>query len=117
MKLKFLVDVGVGRAVEDLLRSHGYDMKAVRDIDPGAKDSDILDIAVSEGRMVITMDKDFGELVHKLSMQHSGVLILRMEDAKGAEKAEVFRKILAKFEAEIIGKFCVYQDDRLRVRS
>ena len=32
MKPKFLIDVGVGRAVEDTLRSHGYDMKAVRDI-------------------------------------------------------------------------------------
>lgn len=117
MRLKFLVDVGVGRAVENLLRSDGYDIKAVRDIDPGAKDCDILDIAVSEGRMVITMDKDFGELVHKLSMKHFGVLILRMEDAKGAEKAEVVREILAKYETEIIGKFCVFQDDRLRVRA
>jgi len=117
MKLKFLVDVGVGRAVEDLLRSYGYDIKAVRDVDPGAKDSDILDIAVSEGRMVVTMDKDFGELVHKLSMKHSGVLVLRMENANGVEKATVIRDILAKYEAEISGKFCVYQDSRLRVRS
>lgn len=117
MALTFLVDVGVGRAVEDLLRSLGYDIKAVRDINPSAKDCDILAIAVSESRMVITMDKDFGELVHKLSKQHTGVLILRMEDARGAEKAEVVKDILAKFNAEIIGKFCVYQDSRLRVRS
>ena len=115
--LKFLVDVGVGKAVEDSLRSHGYDMKAVRDIDPSAKDCDILDSAVSEGRMVITMDKDFGELVHKSSMLHSGVLILRMEDAKGAEKAKVVIEVVAKFETQITGKFCVYQDGRLRVRS
>jgi predicted nuclease of predicted toxin-antitoxin system len=117
MALKFLIDVGVGRAVEDLLRYHGYDMKAVRDINPSAKDCDILDIAVSEGRMVITMDKDFGELVHKLLKQHSGVLILRMEDAKGSEKADVVSKVLATFANEIVGKFCVYQDGRLRIRS
>lgn len=117
MRLKFLIDVGFGRAVEDLLRTRGYDLKAVRDIDPCAKDSEILDIAVNEGRMVITMDKDFGELVHKLSMQHSGVLILRMEDARGMEKAEVVGKILAEYESEINGKFCIYQDERLRVRS
>jgi predicted nuclease of predicted toxin-antitoxin system len=59
MALKFLVDVGVGRAVEDLVRSLGYDMKAVRDINPSAKDCDILDIAVSEGRMVITKGQVF----------------------------------------------------------
>ena len=91
MALKFLVDVGVGRVVENVLRSLGYDTKAVRDIDPRAKDSDILAIAVREERMVITMDKDFGELVHKLSKQHTGVLILRMEDARGVEKAEVIK--------------------------
>lgn len=117
MALKFLVDVGVGRVVENVLRSLGYDTKAVRDIDPRAKDSDILAIAVREERMVITMDKDFGELVHKLSEQHTGVLILRMEDARGVEKAEVVKNILATFRAEITGKFCVYQDNRLRVRS
>lgn len=116
MELKFLVDVGVGRAVENLLRSLGYDTKAVRDIDPGARDCDILEVAVSEDRMVVTMDKDFGELVHKMSKQHKGVLILRMEDGRGAEKAEVVKDILAKFCTEIIGKFCVYQDNRLRVR-
>jgi predicted nuclease of predicted toxin-antitoxin system len=105
MRLKFLVYVGVGRAVENLLIHLGYDTKAVRDINPSAKDCEILDSAVREDRMVVTMDKDFGEFVHKLSMPHSGVLILRMEAAKGAEKAEVVRELLAEFGNEIIGKF------------
>jgi predicted nuclease of predicted toxin-antitoxin system len=116
MSLKFLVDVGVGRAVEDALRSHCYDMKAVRDSNPRATDTDILEVAVSEGRMVLTMDKDFGELVHKQSLPHSGVLILRMEDARSAEKVAVVLEILSTYEHEIAGMFCVYQDGRLRVR-
>jgi predicted nuclease of predicted toxin-antitoxin system len=58
--MKFLVDVGVGRAVEQLLRDSGHDVRAVRDIDPHARDSEILRIAVAESLMVVTMDKDFG---------------------------------------------------------
>jgi len=63
------------------------------------------------------MDKDFGELVHHSSMPHAGVLILRMEDATGREKAKVIKEILLKYKSEIAGKFCVYQNERLRVRE
>ena len=85
-ELRFLVDVGVGKGVEEYLRAEGYDTKAVRDIDPRLEDSVIIRTAVSENRMVITMDKDFGELVYHSSMEHSGVLMLRLENATGSEK-------------------------------
>jgi predicted nuclease of predicted toxin-antitoxin system len=59
--LRFLVDVGVGKGIEKYLREEGYDTKAVRDIDPRMEDEEIIHTAVSENRLVITMDKDFGE--------------------------------------------------------
>jgi predicted nuclease of predicted toxin-antitoxin system len=77
-ELKFLVDVGVGKKVEQWLQRGRYDIKAVRDINPKMDDREILGIAVSEGRMVITMDKDFGELVYNSGFQHAGVLLLRL---------------------------------------
>jgi predicted nuclease of predicted toxin-antitoxin system len=58
----------------------------VRDIDARMEDEEIIRTAVTENRMVITMDKDFGELVYHSSMEHSGVLLLRLEDATGTEK-------------------------------
>ena len=47
------------------------------------EDEKIIRTAFLENRMVITMDKDFGELVYHSSMKHSGVLLLRLEDATG----------------------------------
>ncbi|MDP2753719.1 MAG: DUF5615 family PIN-like protein [Nitrospirota bacterium] len=114
-KLNFLVDVGVGKKVEEWLKENGYDVKTVRSIDPKAKDTEILKIAISESRMVITMDKDFGELVFKSGKSHAGVLILRMEDANGNEKAEIIRKILHEYEDKMKNRFCVFQDGRLRI--
>ncbi len=81
-KLKFLVDVGVGRKVEQWLKENGYDVKSVIDIDPRMPDNQILKTAESDLRTVLTMDKDFGELVFKNRQNHKGVLILRLEDAK-----------------------------------
>ena len=115
--MRFLIDVGVGKKVEKWLRENGYDTRAVRDIDVKAKDVDILKLAVSEDRMIVTMDKDFGELVYNSGLLHSGVLILRLDDATGEKKVEILGKILTRFSDEIEYKFCVYQDGRLRIRK
>ena len=58
--------------------------------------------------MVITMDKDFGELIYNSGMTHAGVLIVRMEDATGDQKAEALQSILLRFSGKIDGMFCVY---------
>lgn len=114
-KLKFLVDIGVGKQLENWLHGRGYDTKTVRDIDPKAEDEFILKAAAAESRMVVTMDKDFGELVFRSRRSHAGVLVLRLEDAKGSEKVEVMKAILNEHEDKLAGKFCVFQTGRLRI--
>ena len=69
------------------------------------------------GRMIITMDKDFGELVYNSGMQHAGVLILRLDDADSDTKIEVLKKILTEYCDKIESHFCVFQDGRLRIRG
>ncbi|MBW1780677.1 MAG: DUF5615 family PIN-like protein [Deltaproteobacteria bacterium] len=115
--LKFLVDVGVGKGIEEYLNEKGYDTKAVRDIDPGMEDEEIIRIAVTENRMIITMDKDFGELVYHSSTEHSGVLFLRLEDATGTEKLQVVKHILNNYANRIRNCFCVFQKDKFRIRK
>jgi predicted nuclease of predicted toxin-antitoxin system len=115
--LKFLIDVGVGKKVELFLKEQGHDIKTVRTIDPQMPDEEIIRLASSEDRMIITMDKDFGELVYHSKMNHRGVLLLRLEDATGDEKQEVVANILAEYSAEIVNCFCVFQNDRLRIKK
>ena len=116
-ELKFLVDVGVGKRVEKYLKDEGYDTKAVRDIDPRMQDEDIIRIATSESRMVITMDKDFGELVYHSLLQHNGVLLLRLENATSLEKVQVVRDILLRHSEQIKNCFCVFQNNKFRIRK
>ncbi|MFA6109661.1 MAG: DUF5615 family PIN-like protein [Candidatus Latescibacterota bacterium] len=114
--LRFLVDVGVGVAVETYLNQAGYDTKAVRALDPRMPDADIIGLARAEARMVVTMDKDFGELVYRSRQAHSGVLLLRLDDATGPEKAAAVALILERYARQIDGCYCVYRQGRLRVR-
>ena len=115
--LSFLVDVGVGRGVEQYLTEQGYDTKAVRDLDPCMEDEEIIRLAHSEKRMVVTMDKDFGELVYHSSMEHCGILLLRLEDAAGLEKLQVIQSIMQHHSERIKNCFCVFQNDKFRVKK
>ena len=114
--MKLMVDVGVGKAVEQWLASQGIDVLAVRDLDPSMSDDAILELAVTQQRLVITMDKDFGELVVRLGRLHAGVLLLRVDDARSAEKVAVVRRIFTFHRAVLPGNYCIYQRGRLRVR-
>jgi len=115
--VKLLVDVGVGKAVEDWLRAQGHDVLAVRDLDPRMSDAEILDRAVREGRLILTMDKDFGELVYRSGKVHSGVLLLRLEEARSREKVAIVEKIFRQYEQKLRGHFAVYRRGRLRIRK
>ena len=116
-ELRFLVDVGVGMGIEKYLRKEGYDTKAVREIDSRMEDEEIIRTAVRENRMVVTMDKDFGELVYHASMRHCGVLLLRLENATGPEKLQVVKHIMKNYGSQIKDCFCVFQNDKLRIRK
>ncbi len=116
-ELKFLVDVGVGRRVEEYLKKRGFDIKTVIELDPRMPDEEIISLAALEARMVVTMDKDFGELVYHSLMDHRGVLLLRLEDASGDEKLHVIAKIIENFSDQIKNCFCVFKNNKFRIRK
>ncbi len=116
-QLRFLVDLGVGKHVESLLEELKYDVLSVRSIDIFLSDAEILRIGSFEKRIIITMDRDFGELVFHSNLSHHGVLLLRLEDADGLEKRETVRQILSHYSDQLHDNFCVYQSGKFRVRK
>ena len=63
--MKFLVDVCAGRAIGQWLKELGHDIIFVRDYNPRMGDEEILKWANNEGRILITIDKDFGYYILK----------------------------------------------------
>ena len=114
--MRILVDVCVSKAVERWLADQGLDVLAVRDIDPSMTDTDILALAASEQRLVITMDKDFGEMIVRSNQHHAGVLLLRLDDAGSSKKLAVIQQIFSVYGNALPGSYCIFQRDRLRVR-
>ena len=114
--MRFITDVNLGRSIEIWLKENGHDVLAIRDVNPRLPDTEILNIAKKEERIVITLDKDFGELVYRSSQSHTGVILLRLENESKAEKVRVLAIILKNYSKDVPNRFCVYQNDRFRIR-
>ena len=76
--VKFIVDVGVGRSVEEWLKSQEFTIVTIGSINPEMKDTEIIQLANMEDAIIIAMDKDFGELVFKEKNKHKGILLLKI---------------------------------------
>ena len=61
--MRFLADENVSRLVAERLQAANFDVMAIGATNPGASDNDVLATASRQGRILITEDRDFGELV------------------------------------------------------
>ena len=111
--MKFLVDANLGREFTSLVNKAGYDGVFINDLRQNASDEDILYIAENEGRVVITNDKDFGELIFKSNRPTRGIILLRTLATEPVERFELMKDILDKAE----GKFIVVEEGRIRIRE
>lgn len=114
---KFVIDVGVGRTIEDWLISNNFLVVSITTLNPEMEDKAILELANEEEAIIITMDKDFGELVFKNLLPHKGILLLRLEDAISAEKLAVIQNLIPDQILKIKENFSVYQNGKLRIRN
>ena len=114
--MRFIVDESTGTAVVEYLRSIGHDVLAVAEMMPQADDRDILARAVSEGRILVTNDKDFGELVFRNGRAHHGVVLLRLHDESAANRVRVMTAVLEQYADRLAGHFAVATEGGIRIR-
>ncbi len=107
--MKFLIDENLGIKVPQYLRSLGFDIISISELSPGIADQKVLNLANTENRILITQDKDFGELVFKEGLLHSGVILLRLKNDSIDNKKKVIEQAL-KARKDYSNKFTVIKD-------
>ncbi len=110
------MDESAGRAVSDYLREIGYDVVAITEVMPKADDQIILNRAARERRVLITNDKDFGELVFRNGYAHHGVLLLRLKDESPANRVRIVKAVLEQYAEPLKKHFIVATERRVRIR-
>jgi predicted nuclease of predicted toxin-antitoxin system len=89
---KFIVDLGVGRSIEKWLTSQNYVVLSIALINPEMQDNLILELANNEDAIIISMDKDFGELVFKNFLPHKGNFVIEIRGCNQLRKTCCYSK-------------------------
>ncbi len=98
------------------LRQAGHDVLWVRETAPGSADPEVLSMAWAEGRLLITLDKDFGELVFRRGAAGShGIVLFRISQNCSAIMAERIYSVLGSRD-DWHGHFSVVDDFNFRMR-
>ena len=98
------------------LRASGHDVLWIREARPGIPDTEVLTLAYAESRLLITFDKDFGDLVYRRGATAStGVILLRIPQPSAAAAADRISRILAS-RTDWAGHYSVVNDTSVRMR-
>ena len=100
----------------DRLRHEGYSVLYVAEMDPGLADELVLDRAKQTQAVLLTADKDFGELVFRQRKLTSGVILLRLAGSPPLQKAEIVTAAFEEHSTDFMGAFSVITSSNIRIR-
>lgn len=115
--MRFLVDECTGSFVARWLRAQGHEVFSVYDHARGLSDVEVSTKAQAEGWILVTNDKDFGELVFRRRHPHHGIVLLRLDDERAAMKIVTLRRLLENHAERLAGRFVVVTETRVRFAS
>jgi len=114
--VRWLADECVDAALVSRLRGAGHDVSYLAEVASGATDATVLRRAHDEDRLLLTEDKDFGDLVFRSKMAVPGVLLLRLDPEKSLLKWTRLESAIGKFGRTLFGRYIVIEAARFRSR-
>src|SRR5579862_7030523 len=115
--MNFVADESCAGPVVRALREAGHDVLAVAEIAKGATDETILRFAMEQSHLLITEDRDFGELVFARDQPSAGVILVRIHSGVRRAKTAIVLEAVTKSGARLHGAFTVIEAGRVRISN
>lgn len=115
--MKWLADENVEYVIIQYLRTSGFDVKSVAEELQNEADSTILEVANLEHRILLTIDKDFGELAFLRQDLTTGITLLRYRTEDSSIKRDCFARFLDQYGHDLEGKFIVLRETGSRIKK
>ncbi len=115
--MNFIADENIDYQIVDRLRSDGHHVLNVLEIEPGISDDEVLDLANQNSALLLTADKDFGELIFRQSRLMFGVILIRLSGLSVLRKAEIVSYAIVKHMDELPKSFVVIRPAFIRIRK
>lgn len=113
--LRFLADESCDFAAVRALRTEGFDVLSVAEASAGADDDVVMALALREGRILLTEDKDFGQLVFAAGTKSVGVVLVRFPVSARSTLGARMLDLVRKHADRLTGSFVVLQPERIRI--
>ena len=113
--MRFLADESCDFAVVRGLRRAGFDVLCVSESTPRAMDSEVIRLALHEGRILLTEDKDFGRLVYSHGQDTLGVIFLRFPAFARKQISRDVLNLVKQQGEKLAGSFITIQPGRIRI--
>lgn len=114
--MRWLVDECVSARLVGKLRELGHDVAYVVEVAPGADDRDVADWARRDGRLLLTDDKDFGDLVIRQKLAVPGLVLMRIGSDDYRQAWQRLDAAILNFGSELFGRYSVIEAARFRSR-
>ena len=114
--MKFLADENIHGGIVAWLRASGHDVLYAAEMTPGSGDETVLELASREDRVLITDDKDFGELVFRRRLVNAGVILVRLSAPDLPSRLGRLGSVWPSIVTHAAGAFTVISDTKVRVR-
>lgn len=115
--MTFVADESVDFGIIKLLRNHGHQIVSIAEKCPGITDAHVLQIAHAEKAILITEDKDFGELTFRLRKYHCGIVLIRLADLPRSKRLSVASETIHIYKDQLSNHFAVLTSRGLRIKE
>jgi len=112
--MKFLADVNIEKPIVDYLIKTKRDVRWIPEYDCEMSDDALLALAEKEGRILVTNDKDFGELVFLQKKSSAGILLFRVKGQSAQEKVRLLKKVMKQYSNKLQNHFTIITKDKVR---
>lgn len=114
--MNFLADESVDRQIVERLRQDGHRVWYVAEMEPGISDDIVLASANREAALLLTADKDFGEMVFRQRLHTHGIVLIRLAGISPSRKAEMVASAINRYAKELPRAFAVITPGVFRIR-
>jgi predicted nuclease of predicted toxin-antitoxin system len=113
----FLADESTDFNIISLLREHEFYVVAIKEVAPGSNDESILELCSRQQHILITEDKDFGDLVYHFQFPHNGIILVRCNEMPNKAKAKRVIDAIKIHKDDLINCFTVITPAKIRIRK
>ncbi len=114
--MNLVADEGVDGHIVARLRQDGHDVLYIAEMEPSISDDIVLSHANARGALLLTEDKDFGELVFRQGLVHTGIVLIRLAGLSSEMKAAMVSTVCRDRVAELSDAFSVISPGLVRIR-